>query len=141
MSILRKLSLLYAAGSFGGVVNALAVWALGYFRVTAVVGVKIAPALTPEMIYPRLVWGGLWGLVFLLPFFRNSPLLRGIIFSFAPTLVALLVVFPLKAPNTLLGLNLGTLTPLFVVIYNMIWGVAASYWLHHTEETDGIFRG
>ncbi len=55
MNIPRRLSLLYAAGSFGGLVNALAVWALGYFKVTAAAGVKIAPALTPEMIYPRLV--------------------------------------------------------------------------------------
>lgn len=140
MSILRRLSLLYAAGSFGGIVNALAVWALGYFKLTAAAGVKIAPALTAEMIYPRVVWGGLWGFVFLLPFFRNSPLLRGIVFGLAPALVALFVVFPLKPPNILLGLNLGTLTPLFVVIYNIIWGVAASYWLHLTEEKSGIFR-
>jgi hypothetical protein len=140
MTVLRRLSLLYAAGSFGGLANALAVWALGYFKIAAAAGVKIAPALTPEMIYPRLVWGGLWGLVFLLPFFRNSPLLRGIVFGLAPALVALLVVFPAKPPNVLLGLNLGNLTPLFVVIYNIVWGVAASYWLHHVEERSGVFH-
>ncbi len=134
MNFLGRLSMAFAAGSFGGLVNALAVWLAGYLKITAAAGVNIAPALTSAMIYPRVVWGGLWGFIFLLPFFRNSPLLRGIIFSLGPTLVQLFVVFPAKAPNAFLGLNLGTMTPLFVIIFNIVWGVAASYWLNYTEE-------
>jgi hypothetical protein len=135
MNTLRKLSSAFAAGALGGFVNALAVWLLGYLRIAAAAGVKIAPPLTPEMIYPRVVWGGLWGFIFILPFLRNSPWLRGIIFAFAPALVALLVVFPLKASqNAILGLHLGTLTPVFVLFYNIVWGVTASYWFHYVEE-------
>ncbi|MBI5250062.1 MAG: hypothetical protein HY912_11260 [Desulfomonile tiedjei] len=140
MSILRRLSLTYAAGSFGGLANALAVWIIGYFKIAAAAGVNIAPDLTASTIYPRVVWGGLWGFMFLLPFFRNSPLLRGIIFGLVPALVALFVVFPAKAQNALLGLHLGTMTPLFVVIYNIVWGLAASYWLHRIEEKGRIWR-
>lgn len=140
MNIAKKLSLTYAAGSFGGLVNGLAVWLFGYLKITAAVGVNIAPALTASMIYPRLVWGGLWGFLFLLPLFRNSPLLRGIIFSLGPTLIQLFVVFPAKTPNAFLGLHLGNLTPLFVVIFNIFWGVAASYWLHRTEEKARLWR-
>ena len=28
-----------------------------------------------------------------------------------------------------MGLELGTLTPLFVLFYNAIWGLAAAWWL------------
>jgi hypothetical protein len=138
MSNLTRLSLAFAAGSLGGMANALVVWLLGYLGIPAAAGVKIAPALTPEMIYPRVVWGGLWGFIFMLPFLRNSPLLRGVIFAFAPALVALFIVFPLKvSQNAILGLHLGTLTPLFVIIYNMVWGVTASHWYHYVEERNG----
>ena len=134
MNILKRLSLVFSAGSFGGLINSLAVWLAGYLKITAAAGVNIAPALTSAMIYPRIVWGGLWGFLFLLPVFQNSPLLRGIVLSLGPTLVQLLVVFPAKAPNAFMGLHLGTLTPLFVVIFNIVWGLAAAYWLYFTEE-------
>jgi hypothetical protein len=38
-------------------------------------------------------------------------------------------VFPLKAHKGVGGLELGYLTPLFVVFYNAIWGYTAGLWL------------
>lgn len=72
-NLLRNMSLTYAAGSFGGFVNALAVWVFGVLAITGTLGVKLAPTLTPALLYPRLVWGGLWGFLFLLPFL-GTPL-------------------------------------------------------------------
>ncbi len=51
-----------------------------------------------------------------------------------PTLVQLFIVFPLVAKKGMLGLQLGTVTPLFVVFFNIIWGLAAAYWLHFIED-------
>jgi hypothetical protein len=34
--------------------------------------VAIAPALKLSWLYPRIVWGGLWGLVFVFPFLLIS---------------------------------------------------------------------
>jgi hypothetical protein len=139
-NLLRNLSLTYAAGSVGGLVNTLAVWVFGALSITGALGVKLVPALTPAFLYPRLVWGGLWGFLFLLPFFRNSPVLRGIVYSVGPTLVQLFVVFPFMAKKGMLGLQLGALMPLLVVFFNIIWGIAAAYWLHFVEERSSKWK-
>ena len=127
---MRNLSLVFVAGCWGALWNSLAVWLCGLLGIAAALGVHIAPALTPAFLYPRLVWGGLWGLLFLLPMGRWSFPARGLLFSLGPTLVQLFVVFPLTAHKGVLGLQLGSLTPLMVVFYNAIWGYAAGWWLN-----------
>jgi hypothetical protein len=125
----KNISMVFAAGCLGGLVNSLAVWIFGDLGINAALGVKIAPALTPQWLYPRIVWGGIWGFLFLLPLMRSRILSRGIIFSLGPTLVQLFVVFPLKAGKGYMGLDLGTLTPLLVFIFNAIWGITTAIWL------------
>ena len=128
-TLLKNISMVFAAGCLGGLVNSLAVWIFGDLGINAALGVKIAPALTPQWLYPRIVWGGIRGLLFLLPLMRSRILSRGIIWSLGPTLVQLFVVFPLKAGKGYMGLDLGTLTPLLVFIFNAIWGIATAIWL------------
>jgi len=127
--IARKTTLVFAAGCLGGLINSLAVWFFGDIGITSALGVKIAPRLSAAWLYPRIVWGGIWGLLFLLPFLRNRFLYRGLIFSLGPTLVQLFVVFPLKATKGVMGFDIGTLTPVFVILFNAIWGVTAALWL------------
>ena len=128
-NLARNTSLVFAAGCLGGLINSLAVWIFGDLGITAAAGVKIAPKLSPAFLYPRLVWGGIWGLLFLLPLMKTRIFSRGLIFSLGPTLVQLFVVFPMKANKGLMGLDLGLLTPLFVVVFNAIWGWTAAIWL------------
>jgi hypothetical protein len=130
--MLRNLSLVFAAGCWGALWNGLAVWLGGYLGIALALGVHIAPPLTSAFLYAKLVWGGLWGLLFLLPMARWSFPVRGLLFSLAPTLVQLFLVFPLIAHKGVLGLQLGSLTPLLVVFYNGIWGYAAGWWLNWT---------
>jgi hypothetical protein len=130
---MRSLSLIFAAGCWGALWNSLAVWLCGLLRITSALGVHIAPPLTPAFLYPRLVWGGIWGVLFLIPLGRQSFPVRGLIFSLGPTLAQLFWVFPLKAHKGVLGLELGTLTPLFVLFYNAIWGLAAGLWLRRVR--------
>ena len=129
----RRLATVFGAGAFGGLVNSLAIWLTGQTGLTAAAGVKLAPALTSEWLYPRIVWGGLWGLLFLLPVRRLSPMAQGILLSIGPTLVQLFVVFPWRTPAGTAGLGLGSLTPVFVVVFNAIWGVAAAWWVRRAE--------
>jgi hypothetical protein len=72
------------------------------------------------------VWGGIWGFVFLLPFLNSKLITKGAIISIFPTLVQLLVVFPLKAHKGYFGLDLGMYTPAFVVFFNLVWGIVAA---------------
>jgi hypothetical protein len=125
----NNLGLVFAAGALGGLVNGLVVWAFGHLGITAALGVKIAPELTPAMLYARIVWGGIWGFIFLLPFYRRDIFWRGIIYSLGPTLVQLFVVFPYKAGKGAAGLDLGILTPFFVIVFNAFWGWAAAIYL------------
>jgi hypothetical protein len=125
----KKLSLVFAAGCLGGLLNCLAVWFFGNIGLTLAAGVKLAPALTLPWLYPRIIWGGIWGLLFLLPMTTDRVFSRGLIFSIGPSLVQLFVIFPMIAHKGQMGMDLGVLTPLFVLFYNAVWGVTASIWL------------
>lgn len=124
---MKKILLCFAAGCLGGLANSFAVWAGGHFGIAKSLGVSISPALTPAWLYPRIVWGGIWGLVFLLPILRSKAFTRGTLFSLFPSVVQLFVVFPYKANKGMAGIELGLLTPLFVLVYNWVWGVVTAF--------------
>ena len=126
---LKDASLAFTAGCLGGLTNSIAVWVFGVVGITTALGVSIAPSISPAWLYPRLVWGGIWGALFLLPLFKGSCVRRGLIYSLGPSLVMLFVVFPIKAGKGMMGLDVGTLTPVFVLIFNAVWGLTAAWWL------------
>ncbi len=129
---IKNLSLTFTAGCVGGLINMLAIWLFGTWGITQALGVQIAPQLSAPWLYNRLVWGGVWGFLFFLPR-RNRPLfVRCLLYSLAPSLVQLLLVFPFQAHKGVLGLQLGYLTPAFVLFFNIIWGLAAGLWLRLT---------
>ena len=130
-ALLRLLSLCFAAGSFGALANSLAAWAIGHSGLPAALGVPLAPALSLGWLYPRLVWGGLWGLLFALPMTFRSAAVHGLVISLAPTLAQLFVFLPRAGKGTL-GLELGALTPVLVVLLEAVWGIAAAFWLRAT---------
>lgn len=123
---MKKLLLMFSAGCVGALANSLTVWIFGDLGITQSMGVSIAPNLSPHWLYPRIVWGGLWGLLFVLPFLSSRLYLKATLLSLAPTLVQLFIVFPLKANKGMAGLDLGLLTPLFVVFFNWVWGMATA---------------
>lgn len=122
------LSAVFAAGALGGLANSLVVWWFGRAGWSLALGVHIAPPLAKYWLYQRMVWGGIWGLLFILPMAPGKWLLRGLIFSLAPSAVTLLVLMP-HAHARYFGLAHGTLTPVLVLVFNAVWGVVASGWL------------
>ncbi len=131
--MLKNLSLAFSAGCLGGLMNSAAVWLFGALGITPALGVALAPKMTPAWLYPRVVWGGLWGLLFLLPLKRLTYTARGLLLSLLPSLAQLLVVFPLQAKKGLFGLQLGYLTPVMVLFFNAIWGITTAYCLKITR--------
>lgn len=129
---LKKFSLVFAAGCFGGLINSLAVWISGEAGITSLLGVAIAPRLSAAWLYPRVVWGGIWAILFMLPFMRRRLFSKGLILSLGPSLAQLFVVFPFQAGKGVMGLELGLLTPLLVLAFNAVWGLAAAIWLRLT---------
>lgn len=120
---MNKILVFFAAGCLGGLANSLTVWFFGDFGITSSLGVALSPALTLNWLYPRIVWGGLWGLTFVFPVFQSNLFFKGTVLSLLPTLVQLLVVFPFKANKGMAGLELGLYTPVFVLFFNWVWGV------------------
>jgi len=133
-TLIRRISLGFAAGCFGALVNSLLVWYFGKLEIPQKFGVAIAPALSAQFLYPRLVWGGLWGFLFALPAWKGgfwvSVFSRGILISLFPTAFQLFYVFPILTGKGMFGLALGRLTPVLVCLYNAVWGLCAAFWAH-----------
>ena len=122
---MKKILIFFAAGCLGALINSITVWLFGDLGITSSFGVSISPSLTPGWLYPRIVWGGLWGFLFFLPMLNSKLLMKGTVLSLFPTAVQLFVVFP-KAHKGMAGLGLGLYTPLFVLFFNLVWGVVTA---------------
>ena len=130
---MKNLLIFFAAGCLGALANSLAVWLSGDLGITGFLGVSISPALTAKWLYPRIVWGGIWGLLFVLPLFNSKPFSKGAVLSLFPTIVQLFVVFPYQAKKGIAGIELGMLTPAFVFVFNWIWGVVTSLTIRYSK--------
>jgi hypothetical protein len=126
MSTMKKMLVCFSAGCLGALANSFVVWQLGELGIARWAGVSIAPALSPGWLYPRIVWGGLWGLLFVLPFLKSRFVLKGTLLSLLPTLVMLFFIFPYKANQGLAGLRLGMWTPAYVLVVNWVWGLVTA---------------
>lgn len=131
---LKNLSLIFAAGCFGGLAKAMAAWLFGVLGLNALVGSQFAPQMGSQWIYSHMVWGGIWALLFLLPLKALSYYSRGVIYSLGQTLVALLFVFP-KMNKGLLALQMGYATPVLILLFGVVWGVATAFWLKLAKES------
>lgn len=125
----KNISIVFTAGAVGAFTNSVVLVFIGKSGLHHVLDVNISPELTAVWLYPRLVWGALWGFLFLLPNMQKSIYIWGCLYSCIPTLVQLLIVFPFKLEKGMLGVELGNLTPLIVILVNVIWGVSAAAWI------------
>jgi hypothetical protein len=74
--LLRKLSSSFTGGLVGAFVDSFNIWILGVIGITGLLGVGMRPEFTPPWLYPRLVWGGLFGLLFALPVLEDRPVFK-----------------------------------------------------------------
>ncbi len=133
-TLFRRLSILFASGAFGGLADSLALWGLRKVELTATVAVKLAPKMGVVWLYPRIVWGGIWAALFIIPLYRNETVKRGILMSLVPAAMQLFWVLPHDMGAGSLGLRFGTATPLVVILVNLSWGLATAFWLKGIEE-------
>jgi hypothetical protein len=122
----RKILLCFAAGNVGALAASLVTWLAGAYGINAALGVALAPGLSLHWLYPRLVWGGLWGLLFLVAWRDSRPLVKGLMLSLFPSALQLLYWYPFQLHQGFLGLELGVLTPLLILFFNAIWGLVTA---------------
>jgi len=132
--MIRRISGAFTGGAIGALVDSINIWALGKIGVTDLLGVGMKPEFTGPWLYQRMVWGGIWMLLLLLPLWENRTVLRGCVFSLLPSAMMLFMVLPSMGKG-LLGLGFGTLTPVVVVGLNFIYGIVAAFWFKAATRT------
>lgn len=114
------------AGALGAFFMCLAMWLSTRYGITHSLGVAIQGSIAPEWMYPRIVWGGVWGLLFLIPLFASNILARSFVMALIPTLVQLFIIYPYYQGKGVAGLNLGVLAPFVVFFFFWVWSLVTS---------------
>ncbi len=118
---MKNALLVFAAGCLGGLVYCLVMWLFTRYGISQSLGVSLYGSLAPNWVYPRIVWGGLWGLLFLLPLMSSSLFMRSLVMSLIPALVQLFIIYPFYTSQGIAGLKLGLLTPVLVWFFFWCW--------------------
>jgi len=121
MDVLRRGSLAFASGCFGVILFYLVL------RGGIAAGLVKPPEAalkfltSKEFLYRTIVWGGIWGFAFMVPFLKGKWWLRGLLVGLAASAVAIFVF------------GSGSIPPLpqlaSILILNMVcWGMTAAFW-------------
>ncbi|MBI5655560.1 MAG: hypothetical protein HZC44_01535 [Geobacter sp.] len=125
--MIRKVSVAFTGGALGGFVDSFNIWFMGTVGISDLIGLSMKPEFTAPWLYQRMVWGGIWMLLLLLPLLKKKVLLRGCLFSLLPSAMMLFMVLP-EMGKGMLGLGFGAVTPVVVIGLNCIYGMVASLW-------------
>ena len=128
----KDLSAAFTGGVVGALASVLVHWLLNHVGLLSMLGISMVPKLTLEWMYPKLVWGGIWGLLFILPVLKSKVVPRGLLLSLVPTFVAFIVILP-DLGKGYLGLKMGQWTPLLVGVLNAVWGMIGAFWYRQTR--------
>ena len=129
--MIRKVSGAFTGGAIGGLVDSINITVLGKIGISDLLGVSMKPEFTAPWLYQRMIWGGIWMLLLILPLWKKQTILRGCLFSLLPSAMMLFMVLPGMGKG-ILGLGFGTLTPVVVIGLNFIYGIVAAYWYKFT---------
>ena len=92
--MIGKMSAAFTGGAIGGFVDSVNIWMMGKSGISDMIGLTMKPAFTAPWLYQRMVWGGLWMLLLMLPLLRKRVLLRGCLLSLLPSTMMLFLVLP-----------------------------------------------
>ena len=124
----------FAAGAIGGFLQTMVIWVAGKIGLFALLQLPLSFEFNLVWFYQRVTWGGLWGLLFLIPLMRNArQWQRGLLFGLVPALASLLVFLPFKDAQGFFGLNLGIMMPVVVVAFGLVWGAIAGALLDRAQ--------
>ncbi|MDO3385756.1 hypothetical protein QWI17_07900 [Gilvimarinus sp. SDUM040013] len=122
---MKKWLLMYGVGSAAALIAAVLHWVLARYGFSYELGADFAPSIGARGLYPKLVWGGVAGWLLLLPLAAGRWLMRSVIIALVPTLVQLLIIYPVMTGYGFAGLSLGIVTPLIVFSVFWCWALIA----------------
>jgi len=127
MKYVRYISGAFTGGALGGLLDSFNIWFMGKVGLSDLIGISMKPDFTAPWLYQRMIWGGLWMLLLLIPVWKDRTILRGMVASIFPSAMVLLVVFP-SMNKGVLGLEFGIAMPMVVITLNFIYGIFSAYW-------------
>ncbi len=126
--------LVFSAGAVAGFIQTLVIWICGQAGVFNLLQLPLDFPFQPAWFYQRVTWGGMWGLLFLIPLLRQARHFhRGLLFGLLPALATLVWFLPFKGEHGFFGLNLGIMMPVVVVVFGLIWGALAGALLDRAQ--------
>lgn len=140
MKTIKIVFYVFVAGALGGLTNSVVVWSLGALGVTPALGFSMAPELSFEWLFRRVFASALWGIIFLIPIYKNSPVKKGAALSILPWLSSALIVFPMRMDVGIWGLGFGIGAPIWTLLFAAIWGITGTLFLswHAPEPLSNI---
>ncbi len=121
---LREMALCFSAGGVGALAKTGAIWLCGYFSITSFAS-HLAGAQYPSGVYARIVWGGIFAFLFLLPV-RGSWVERGLILGLVAAVLQVIAVPLMEHGN----MHFALMPLLSVLALSCIWGLATAIALH-----------
>ena len=136
-STIQGLNHCMAAGAIAALIQSLIIWAVSQVGIFILIGVPLVFPLTTDWIYQRVVWGGLWGLFFMLPILKGAPhWKRGLAIGLLPAAASLFWFNPILKGTGFFGLELGAMMPVIIIVFNLFWGYLAGVWFGHSMAAD-----
>ncbi|SDZ77490.1 hypothetical protein SAMN05660420_00245 [Desulfuromusa kysingii] len=125
------LAVCFVAGLLGALASCLFLWGCNELGITRFIGVNLVQSIDIKKLYPQIFIGGLWGLGYFftvgIPRHRRYWVRKGIWFSAIMSLTAIFYLYPYVYYQGVAGINLGILTPLLIILANMVWGVFTGF--------------
>lgn len=121
MHLARNLTLAFGCGAFGVLVIFAVLFVVTKAGLGTTLGLPSVPQKMPEFLYSRLVWGGIWGFLLVLPFLTPRWVLRGIVIGLLASAASIFYFHP-ALQKAQIGLIIA------ILVFNLIWGVAAAGW-------------
>ncbi|MCG8467792.1 MAG: hypothetical protein MJB57_06215 [Gemmatimonadetes bacterium] len=125
LDLSARLGLGLLGGAIGAIASAVAIAILLTLGIPAALGVALPSATADPGLLAHVGSGAVWGMVLGILYVYmpgTAPSARGALFSLVPTLYLLLKVYPVDRDLGYLGIERGTLTFLFVMGMNLLWG-------------------
>ncbi len=119
--LFRQLSIAFAAGAVGVIGLGIFLVILRETGALTRLGIHVPPAPMPQFFYSRIVWGGLWALLFVLPVMTRQWLLRGVLVGVLASLAAIFYFNPAWKSAAFSFVVL-------IFVANAVWGIVAAGW-------------
>jgi hypothetical protein len=123
---MKNILVVFAAGCLGALFHIAALNLATHYGILHDLHIQLSGSYALPWVYPRVVWGGLWGFIFLLPVLSGTVVMRSFALCLIPTAVQLFVFYPFYERKGIAGIALGMLTPFAVLFFYWVWALATS---------------